>query len=216
MRERSRYLGLLPNGSLFSQNAPSLQDLDPTENKMKVQLYLAIALAFLLAPFGLAQSDTPGHEVSIGYSFLHDNFGNDRNGFVASFSERMKDRLWIKAEVSGNYQHELLLGARQVDFVHAVLAGPEFKFRKDAKLIPWAHFLIGMTINNRPEVELGTPFFSFRRNSDIGFGFQPGGGVDYYVSQRFAIRLGADYRHAYSGFNGNDFLRLHGGVTVRF
>ena len=36
---------------------------------MKVQLYLAIALAFLLAPFGLAQSDSPGHEVSIGYSF---------------------------------------------------------------------------------------------------------------------------------------------------
>jgi len=186
------------------------------ENKMKVQVCLAIVLAFLIATFGLGQSDTPGHEVSIGYSFLHDN-RNDRNGFVASFSERMKNRLWIKAEVSGNYKHELFLATRQVDFVHAVLAGPEFKFRAaDAKLIPWAHFLIGMTINNRPELELGTPFLIFRRNSDIGFGFQPGGGVDYFFSQRFGIRLGADYRHASSRFNGNDFLRLHGGMLVRF
>jgi hypothetical protein len=187
------------------------------ENKMKVHVCLVIVLAFLCAPFASAQSDTPGHEVSIGYSFLHNNVGNNRNGFVASFSERMKDRLWIKAEVSGNYRHELFLATRQVDFVHAVLAGPEFKFRTaDAKLIPWAHFLIGMTINNRPEVELGTPFLIFRRNSDIGFGFQPGGGVDYFFSERFGIRVGADYRHAYSGFNGNDFLRLHSGLVLRF
>ena len=186
---------------------------------MKVHVCLSLVLSALFASFTFAQSDTPNHEVSTGYSFLAEESGTDRKGWVASFSERVKSRLWIKAEAGGSYRKQQILDGRHPDFIHSILAGPEFKLRQDSKLVPWAHVLVGITLNSYAEPVLGTSTVFgpiVRRRTDVGFGFQPGGGVDYYLTSGFGVRIGADYRRALSGFTDTDFLRLQSGVVVRF
>jgi hypothetical protein len=171
-----------------------------------------LLLAVLFIPFGFAQSDTPNHEVSVGYSFLRS--GVNRSGWVASFSERVNDRLWIKAEAGGNYRETLFFGS-QPDFVHSLLVGPEFKLRKDSKLVPWAHVLAGITLNNRPLFTLGGPGDStpvILRTTNVRFAAQPGGGVDYLFTPKVGIRFGADYRRA----TDQNFLRLQSGLVFRF
>ena len=187
---------------------------------MKVPVCLSLVLVALFAPFSFAQSDVPTHETSIGYSFLRDESGTNRNGWVASFSERVNDRLWVKLEAGGNYRDGLIFSSNYPDFIHSILVGPEFKLRKDSKLVPWAHVLVGFTINNSAETVFGPggsssgPLVS--RRTDVGFGFQPGGGVDYYLTRGFGLRLGADYRLAPSRGLDIDFFRLQSGVVVRF
>ena len=185
---------------------------------MKVQVCLSLVLSALLASFTFAQSDVPTHEVSTGYSFLADELGTNRNGWVASFSERVNSRFWIKAEAGGSYRKQQIFDGSHPDFVHSILAGPEFKLRKDSKLIPWAHVLVGITINNYAYPTLGTSLFGpgITRKTDVRFGFQPGGGVDYYLTPRFGIRVGADYRRAISGSTDVDFFCLQSGVVVGF
>lgn len=186
---------------------------------MKVHVCLSLVLSALLASFTFAQSDTPTHEVSTSYSFLAEEFGKNRTGWVASFSETVNSRIWIKAEAGGSYRKQQIFDGRHPDFIHSILAGPEFKLRPDSKLVPWAHVLAGITINNYAEPLIGTSSIfgpSVRRRTDVRFGFQPGGGVDYYLTPGFGVRIGADYRRALSGFTDTDFFRLQSGVVVRF
>jgi hypothetical protein len=185
---------------------------------MKVRVCVSLLLAALFGPFGFAQ-DTPNHEVSIGYSFLGSWFTPHRHGWVASFSERVNGRLWIKAEAGGNYQDTFFFTGSQPDFIHSILAGPEFKLRKDSKFVPWAHALVGINLNNHSglTVGLGSSSLQTFRLTDVRFGFQPGGGVDYYFTPKVGIRLGADYRRAISNNRyDQDFLRLHSGIVFRF
>jgi hypothetical protein len=179
--------------------------------KMKVQVCLASILLLLTAQFAFAQND-PTHEASVGYSFLGPA---DRSGWVASFGERLNDRLWIKFEAGGNYRRTQLFGDHP-NFVHSILAGVQIKFRKDSKLVPWTQVLAGITMHNHPVLSFsatGTPGASSK--TDGQFAFQPGAGIDYYTSPRFGLRFGADYRRTVTGF-GEDFYRLHGGIVLRF
>jgi len=187
---------------------------------MRVRVCLSVVLMALFAPLTFAQSDTPDHEVSVGYSFLRDEADTNRNGWVAAFSERVNDRLWIKIEAGGNYRKRQIFSGSHSDFVHSMLAGPEFKLRKDSRLVPWAHVLIGITMNNYAEPIIGAGSIfgpSISRRTDVRFGFQPGGGVDLRVTPGFVVRIGADYRRALSGFTDDvDFFRIQSGVVVRF
>jgi hypothetical protein len=158
----------------------------------------------------------PAHEASAGYSFLRDDVETNRNGWVASFSERVTDRWWIKAEAGGNYRERQILGVSKPDYIHSILAGPEFKLRKNAKLAPWAHALIGITMNNHSDLAFFFGSFALSPRTEVRFGFQPGGGFDYYLTPTFGIRVGADYRRAIANFNDTDFFRVHSGIVVRF
>jgi len=54
------------------------------------------------------------------------------------------------------------------------------------------------------------------RTTDVRFGFQPGGGIDYWSTPKFEIRLGADYGRAIRNFNDRDSFRLQSGIVLRF
>ena len=168
---------------------------------MKLRVCVSMLLAVLFTPFGFAQSDTPTHEVSLGYSFLRS--GVNRQGWVASFSESVNDRLWVKAEVGGNYREMLFFGS-QPDFVHSLLAGPEFKLRKDAKLVT-----MGPCSCRNHSGSSGPPIVL--RTTNVRFAFQPGGVVDYHFTPKLGIRFGADYR-----WSDGNFLRLQSGIVYRF
>jgi len=186
---------------------------------MKLRLCLSLSLMLYIVMPMFAQSDTK-YEGSAGYSSLREEFSTNRHGWVLSFTEKVGNRVGIEAEVGGNYRKATFLGS-QNDFVHSILAGPQFKLRNDAKLVPWGHALVGITLDNvARSLFVATPSggssFVPIRVTNVRFGFQPGGGIDYWLSPRFGIRLGADYRRAVGNFNDRDFFRLQSGIVVRF
>jgi hypothetical protein len=124
--------------------------------------------------------------------------------------------LWLKVEAGGNYRKTTFLSGKQPNFEHSILAGPEFKLRRDSKLVPWAHVLAGITMHNHPVATFNNGGLTFLRKTDVRFGFQPGGGIDYYFSPKIGLRLGADYRRAIENFNDENFFRAQGGIILRF
>ena len=186
---------------------------------MKFRLCLSLALILYVVMPVVAQSDTK-YEGAAGYSFLRGDFSTNRHGWVLSFAEKVSNRFGLEAEVGGNYRKTTFLGS-QNDFVHSILAGPQFKLRNDAKLVPWGHVLMGIALNNvaRPlfvASPIGGSTLVPMRATDVRFGFQPGGGIDYWLTSGFGIRLGADYRRAIGNFSDRNFFRLQSGIVVRF
>jgi hypothetical protein len=174
----------------------------------------SLIVCLLVTP-AFAQSDAK-YEVSAGYSFLRGDIEN-RHGFVTSFTQRISGRFGIEAEVGGNYNKRPFL--TQNDFVHSILAGPKFKLREDAKLIPWWHVLVGITIDDLTYPvhianPIGGPTLFPIRTTDVNFGLQPGGGIDYWLTRRFGFRVGADYRNV--NFTSRDYFRFQSGVVLRF
>ena len=113
--------------------------------KFRVCLGLSLIL-YLMMPMGAAAQSDARYEVSAGYSFLRGDFERNRHGFVTSFTQRISSRFGIETEVGGNYRKISFLN--QDDFVHSILAGPKFKFREDAKVVPWGHVLVGITLDD--------------------------------------------------------------------
>ncbi|HTG75496.1 MAG TPA: OmpA family protein, partial [Terriglobia bacterium] len=52
------------------------------------------------------------------------------------------------------------------------------------------------------------------RTTDVNFGLQPGGGIDYWLTRRLGVRVGADYRNV--NFSSRDYFRFQSGVVFRF
>ena len=183
--------------------------------KLKQIVLLSLIVSLVVTP-AFSQSDSR-YEASAGYSFLRGDFDRNRHGFVTSFTQRISGRIGIEAEVGGNYRKELFL--TQNDFVHSILAGPKFKFRDDAKLVPWAHVLVGITIDDLTfPLSIADPSGQLSlfpvRTTDVNFGLQSGGGIDYWLTRRFGVRVGADYRNL--NFSSRDNFRLQSGIVVRF
>ena len=182
--------------------------------KLKPILLPSLAAHLLVMP-AFAQSDSR-YEVSAGYSFLAGDLEKDRHGFVTSFTHRINGRFGVETEVGGNYRKEPFL--TQNDYVHSILGGLKFKFRKDAKLVPWAHALAGITIDDlKFPLTIATPIGPSTigvPTTFIKFAFQPGGGIDYWLTGSFGVRVGADYRTV--AFSNRDFFRAQSGVVFRF
>jgi len=186
---------------------------------MKFRLCLSLALMLYFVMPVVAQSEAK-YEGAAGYSFLREDSSTNRQGWVLSFAEKVGNRFGVEAEVGGNYRKQIFLGS-QNDFVHSILAGPKFKLRDDAKLVPWGHVLVGITLNNVARLLFvaapsGGSTVVPMRATDVRFGFQPGGGIDYWLTPGFGIRLGADYRRAIGNFRDRNFFRLQSGIVVRF
>lgn len=110
------------------------------------------------------------------------------------------------------------------------MAGPRFTFRKNERVTPFAHFLVGL---NRVKLsaegscvaEGGADCFEelmgyaeLPSASDTGLGIMAGGGLDVNVNKSFAVRLiQADYFHARQSDDVSlNNLNLSFGVVFRF
>jgi hypothetical protein len=190
---------------------------------MKLRMCLSLFLLFFLAMPALAQSDSK-YEVSAGYSFLREEFASNRHGMVLSYAQRFSDLFGFKTEVGGNYDKDsfpvIANGGNRNDFIHSILAGPQFKLRRDSRIQPWAHVLAGITLANVSRFALvGTPSgqaLVAQPVTNVRFGFQPGGGIDLWMSEKVGLRLGVDYRRAVSNGADRDFFRLQSGIVFRF
>jgi opacity protein-like surface antigen len=189
------------------------------KNDMKIRVLVLLILG--LSPVAWAQ-EAPKVEVFGGYSYL--NFDvtnltagilNDRlsaHGWEASASFSVNNWFGVEGDFSGHYRTtcEGVSGLTCKDL--SFMGGPRFTYRKD-RYTAFAHGLFGGD-NGSGSLE----GFSL---SDTPFALAVGGGVDYAVSPRIAIRFAQfDYfmtRHALNlGASTQNNFRVSAGVVFRF
>jgi hypothetical protein len=105
-------------------------------------------------------------------------------GWMGSFSANLTPRFGLVAEASGEYRGDPYNSS--YDF-HTLVGGPRFG-RLSGHARPYLQLPVGW-------IHSSTTFRLLREETytDNLFIFQPGGGVDVAVTDRLAVRLGADY-----------------------
>jgi Outer membrane protein beta-barrel domain/PDZ domain len=176
-----------------------------------VVLGLVLCLACCSSAFG---QEGPRVEVFGGYSYLNvDTNGlssrQSANGWEASVNGNFNRIFSIEGSVSGYYKNILGINVRDYSYV----GGPRFNYRT-AQATVFAHALIGGD-------HLSGNYSGFSVGSQDGFAAAFGGGVQWNVAPRWAVRGSADYvltRHdilAAQSYTQNNF-RASVGVVYMF
>lgn len=197
---------------------------------LRILLLLGLIFQTFITNSGAAQSTTasptvPGShrlEVFGGYSYLHFNSGLSStqgltgltstsmgmNGWTIAGTYNFTNYFGATAEFSGQYAGDFLgvnasfipdPGVRT--HMHNFLFGPTLTYRKNTKITPFAHILVGDSHGTIVQTEGPTPLFGFKRDA---LGLAAGGGVDYKISHRLAVRL-AQFDYIHTSFNFNSF-----------
>lgn len=173
--------------------------------------------------YSLFHADTGGLSGPVADSVLgapSGTFGvsSNFNGWNAEAQYNVRRWFGIVADFSGHYGAPLtasstsgvsgLPGAN----AYSILFGPALSYKTKARLTPFAHALFGFdrarlnesTLSGLPDT---SPGFS-NAVSDTSFAMALGGGLDYKLTSRFAIRLGqVDYF-----YTNHDLNALYGGA----
>ncbi len=194
-----------------------------------MKIVFSLLIIFSAAVLARAQESTKV-EVFGGYSYLRADWdlGADRDlrGWNASINYSLNKILGVKADFSGHNTD----GAIQFDPFSdrsttvetsnfTFLFGPQFSYRKNEKVTPFAHVLLGGSRNkvfSGPIDIPGIPVFNFD-TTDIAFTAAFGGGLDIKLTNRMAFRLvQADYLLSrFSGWTQNN-LRVGTGLVIKF
>lgn len=160
-------------------------------------LFLGIAVSNVRA-----QETTPIAELSAGYSFLREGLQNGVNANGGSVSVAVNPNRWlgIAADVGGYHASPFNNSLNTVTY----LFGPRFSYRRSSRITPFAQVLVGGA------------HLSGAGNSTNSFAVGAGGGFDFGVSQRLALRTQVDY----IGIRPNDHVlnsvRGSFGIVYRF
>ena len=214
---------------------------------MRRMLFL-IALFFVCAPLAFAQQgrpdDYPRFEWFAGYSALGDGnkddgriltFYGSNTGLETSLARNLSRRWGIKGDFSAHFGTNRGRGSfgrpftqtspinGDYQFEHRLfnfLIGPEFKARNRSRVTPLAYTLIGVGVS-RGEVKITFPAGTSNvQVSDRGVALALGGGFDVKASNRFSLRVTADYNPVYAGGNSidprgwRDHVRLSLGFVI--
>jgi len=155
--------------------------------------------AFSLPGFCAAQS-SHRVDVFVGYSLLAQDISLTNvfnhtvvSGWNASATFPIRSHLAVVADFSGFYPSHNLGCGPQCDStakIHNFLGGPQFSIGS-GRLRPFARFLVGDT--NMYTNVAGTNSATFTSNNSLAFG--AGGGIDFAMSPRLALRTQADWLH---------------------
>lgn len=222
-----------------------------------------IALIALMSPWAFAQDSTPKVQVFGGYSFVHvDNgglspdtlyaalhypnnpfaIGSNFNGWNAEAQYNFTRMIGIVADVDGRYGTPIIssrfatLTGLPKSTAYSFLVGPVLSLRSKSKLTPFVHVLFGFdrtSLNATTISGLPSPLSSTATtDTDATLAF--GGGLDYRLFRRFALRLfQVDDLRTYhnldklydSTFNTGQFynlglrqnnIRISTGISLRF
>ena len=171
-------------------------------------LFVVCLTMFTCIP-ALAQDETPRVEILGGYSH---NIG-DAQGWNASFAVNANKWFGVVADFSG-----LTSETRAQDFEEKIRAntyffGPQFSYRGNKRVTPFARVLLGASNVNAKATELGQS----AEFSETSFSYGVGVGLDIRVSRIIAIRaVQADYIHTEFFGEGQHNGRLSFGVVLRF
>jgi hypothetical protein len=136
--------------------------------RFAVLFTLAIGLCGV-NPAWSQEKEVPKAELLVGYSYFHSS-GTNFNGWKASLVGNVNHWLGIAADFDGHYAR----GGSE----HSITFGPEFALRKDKRWTPVGYTLFGVVIEK-----------SALGESEHGFATELGGGLDYEVSHKLAVRV---------------------------
>jgi hypothetical protein len=172
---------------------------------MKRTLWL-IPLVLVLCATARAQ-EIPSWELSGGYSYIRANLNGasfSLNGGIASVGQNFNDWFGGKLEFAayGGNAAGMKLSAQTVTY------GPVFSYRRYEKLTPFADFQLGAVHANTGYLGISA--------SATKFALSSGGGVDFKINPRAAIRIQGDY--LMTRFLGlrQDNLRASAALVIRF
>ena len=166
------------------------------------KLAIAMSILFLGCTLALAQEETPKADIFGGYSLLHSGglVGTNASGWNASATGNLNRWFGLTGDFSGHYDNIAGIGVKD----HNFLFGPTVSYRKP-KLTPFAHLL------------LGDSHVSGGGASDNAFATALGGGADWNVTPRVAVRLiQADWLQTHFASDTQNNGRFSFGVVFRF
>jgi opacity protein-like surface antigen len=222
-----------------------------------------IILTAMICSSAFAQDSTPKVQVFAGYSLFHADTGGltdtvldlalrpateafgvptNFNGWNAEAQYNANRWVGIAADFGGRYGSPIgVFSSSGVSGVpngngYSFLAGPVLSYRTKSRVTPFVHALFGLdrsslsgsTITGLPVSVTAAP------TSSSDFAVALGGGVDYKVTRRLAIRVGqVDFYHTSLNLNKfydsafgiglfqslathEDNWRLSAGVVMRF
>jgi Outer membrane protein beta-barrel domain len=172
---------------------------------MKRVLWLIPAILFL--GITAQAQDIPAWELSGGYSYLRADLNgasfalNGGNGTVVqNVNSWFGGRLDVNAyrgTTSGN-----TVSAQTITY------GPVFAYRRSEKLTPFAQFQLGVMHATTGYLGISAPAYKFALVS--------GGGVDFNINERVAIRVQGDYLMTTFLALRQDNVRVSAGLVFRF
>jgi len=184
---------------------------------MKLKLW--VSLLAVLSLFGATAhaQDTPKFDIFAGYSYLRLNPSTagvssfNLNGGSASIAYNAKSWLGGVADFGG-YSNGNILNTGINGTLSTYLFGPRVSYRHFGRITPFGEVLFGVAHAS----SAGTS------GSDNAFAMTLGGGLDYKLSDRFAIRpVKLDYlitRFSETGTSNQtqNNLRVSTGIVFRF
>jgi opacity protein-like surface antigen len=181
-------------------------------------------LAFVsLLGVGAQAQEVSKVDIFAGYSYLRENpstsgvSGFSLNGGSASVAYNVNN--WLSGVADfGGYHNGNILGTKVDGTLSTFLFGPRVSYRHFGRLTPFGEVLFGVAHANGSLSGSSTTLTS----SDNAFAMSLGGGVDYRLSRRFAIRpIKVDYlltRFSETGIGAQsqNNLRVSTGIVFRF
>jgi opacity protein-like surface antigen len=186
-------------------------------------------LTVLISSFAFSQDSTPKVQAFAGYSLMQlvhggptianvdldlkqltDAFGtaNTFNGWSAEGQYNVDRWFGVVADV-GQRPGTFLTGAPGISgmptgSMYSFLAGPVISYRTKSKVTPFFHVLAGWERTSQGSSTITGPSAPVPATATTynDFAVAVGGGVDYKLTRRFAVRLGQlDYYHASLNLN---------------
>jgi opacity protein-like surface antigen len=190
-----------------------------------MKIVLSLLIFFSATASALAQESSKV-EVFGGYSYLRADLdlgeNRDLRGWNASINYSLNKILGVKADFSGHYTDGAIVFFNPIigpatkietnDFTF--LFGPQFSYRKNDRVVPFAHVLLGGV---RRKVSSPPDAFIRIDSTNTAFGIAFGGGLDIKLTNRLAFRpIQADYLLSrFGGWTDNN-LRIGTGLVIRF
>ena len=207
--------------------------------------FFSVTSLVLVASLSAMAQEYPGAEVFGGYSFFRADGsssirvggGENLNGWNASVCGNLNSWFGLAADFSGHYDSSssttelsppgvpgfpplptFSTTVKSDTNIFTFLVGPRLSYRKNERITPFAHVLLGAS-RRHTDSEINSSGFgrvSFSAN-DTAFAAAVGGGLDVPLSKNFTLRVvQAEYVLTRSfGNNGNN-ARVSTGIVFRF
>jgi Outer membrane protein beta-barrel domain len=167
-------------------------------------LTLALVLGRFVTP---ASAQEARVEVSGGYQLISLEPGHDtqtlRTGWYVDLAGNLTRVLAIVGQVGGNYRSRDVLGNDLRFSMHEFMGGIRASSTANTTVVPFGQVLAGPVRAHLGLLGEGV--------SVTKFALQFGGGVNWRLTQRIGIRVGADYLRILNGQEGRDIGDLSGG-----
>jgi opacity protein-like surface antigen len=190
-----------------------------------------------------AAAQTPRVEISGGYQFLNVSADLESidtgdlpvrdvdqslpTGWYIDLAGNLNRHFGVVFEAGGNYKSVSesatfagIAASASVDLkVHEFMGGVRYSSRANPTVVPFGQFLIG-AINGSAKVTAsgsvtGSPGFSFSGEaSGTDIALQAGGGMQLRLTDKFGVRVGADYLHILADEGGVNAFRFAAGVVL--